>query len=120
MKKSTKFSPNTIKELDASISNQTEYIGNHGPVSVSYPGVSYQPVADWVPTLAAIGIDHAKSPYDGENQGAFIAGSTINAKDWDRSFSRNAYWIRFRTRGRTSLCFQPNRHAHYLGYRGRR
>lgn len=91
MRKSTHFSPNQIQQLDASISNQTDFIGDDGPVDVSYPGVSYQPVADWVPTLAAIGLDAAKSPYDGENQGAFIATSTINAKDWERSFSRNAY-----------------------------
>lgn len=91
MKKSTNFSPNQIKQLDTSIRNQTEFLGDDGPVSVSYPGVSYQPVADWVPTLAAIGISHANSPYDGENEGAFIATSTINARDWERSFSRNAY-----------------------------
>ncbi|TKY84644.1 hypothetical protein EX895_006546 [Sporisorium graminicola] len=91
MKKSTNFSPNTIQQLDASIQNQTKFVGDNGPVSLTYPGVSYQPVADWVPTLAAIGLSHAESPYDGENQGAFIATSTINAKTWDRSFSRNAY-----------------------------
>ncbi|GAC73024.1 glucose dehydrogenase [Moesziomyces antarcticus T-34] len=91
MKKSTNFSPNQIKELDSSISNQTEYVGRNGPVSISYPGVSYQPVADWVPTLAAIGLEQAKSPYNGENQGAFIATSTINSHNWERSFSRNAY-----------------------------
>ncbi|KAJ9480122.1 Choline dehydrogenase [Pseudozyma hubeiensis] len=91
MKKSTSFTPNTIKQLDASIQNQTKHMGDNGPVSITYPGVSYQPVADWVPTLAAIGLDHAESPYDGENQGAFIATSTINAKDWQRSFSRTAY-----------------------------
>ncbi|CDW94017.1 hypothetical protein [Sporisorium scitamineum] len=91
MKKSTNFSPNTIQQLDSSIHNQTDFVGDNGPVSLTYPGVSYQPVADWVPTLAAIGISHANSPYDGENQGAFIATSTINGKSWDRSFSRNAY-----------------------------
>ncbi|SNX86062.1 related to Glucose oxidase [Melanopsichium pennsylvanicum] len=91
MKKSTQFASNSVKELDSFINNQTEFIGSHGPVSVSYPGVSYQPVADWVPTLAAIGLSSANSPYDGENQGAFIAGSTISAKEWERSFSRNAY-----------------------------
>lgn len=91
MKKSTDFSPNQIKELDSSIKNQTKHIGDHGPVDVTYPGVSYQPVADWVPTLEASEIEHAESPYDGENQGAFIATSTINPKTWERSFSRNAY-----------------------------
>ncbi|PWY98330.1 FAD/NAD(P)-binding domain-containing protein [Testicularia cyperi] len=91
MKKSTNFSPNQVKEIDANIANQTDYIGSSGPISVSYPGVSYQPVADWVPTLAAIGLEEAKSPYDGENQGAFIATSTIQPKSWERSFSRNAY-----------------------------
>ena len=91
MKKSTHFSPNQVKELDASIANQTDFLGTSGPVSVSYPGVSYQPVADWVPTLAAIGIGHATSPYDGENQGAFVATSTISPENWERSFSRNTY-----------------------------
>ncbi|SYW79692.1 uncharacterized protein UHO2_04335 [Ustilago hordei] len=90
-KKSTDFSPNQIKELDSSIKKQTKYVGDNGPVGVTYPGVSYQPVADWVPTLAALGIDHAESPYNGDNQGAFIATSTINPKTWERSFSRNAY-----------------------------
>ncbi|KAJ1573666.1 hypothetical protein NDA12_006255 [Ustilago hordei] len=89
--KSTDFSPNQIKELDSSIKKQTKYVGDNGPVGVTYPGVSYQPVADWVPTLAALGIDHAESPYNGDNQGAFIATSTINPKTWERSFSRNAY-----------------------------
>ncbi|SOV02402.1 related to Glucose oxidase [Ustilago sp. UG-2017a] len=77
MKKSTDFSPNQIMELDSSIKNQTKYVGDNGPVGVTYPGVSYQPVAVWVPTLAALG--------------AFIATSTINPKTWERSFSRNAY-----------------------------
>ncbi|KAJ1022660.1 hypothetical protein NDA18_005001 [Ustilago nuda] len=88
---STDFSANQIKELDSSIKNQTKYVGDNGPVGVTYPGVSYQPVADWVPTLAALGIDHAESPYNGDNQGAFIATSTINPKTWERSFSCNAY-----------------------------
>ncbi|KAJ1035437.1 hypothetical protein NDA13_000850 [Ustilago tritici] len=91
MKKSTDFSPNQIKKLDSSIKNQTKYVGDNGPVGVTYPDVSYQPVADWVTTLAALGIDHAESPYSGDNQGAFIATSTINPKTWKRSFSRNAY-----------------------------
>lgn len=91
MKKSTNFSPNTIKQLDSSIRNQTEFVGDKGPISITYPGVSYQPVANWVPTLAAIGLSHANSPYDGENQGAFIATCTMDAKHWQRSFSRNAY-----------------------------
>ncbi|EST09590.1 Glucose-methanol-choline oxidoreductase, C-terminal [Kalmanozyma brasiliensis GHG001] len=91
MRKSTSFTPNTIKQLDTSISNQTDFVGEDGPIALTYPGVSYQPVADWVPTLAALGIDHADSPYDGDNQGAFIATSTINSKNWERCFSRNAY-----------------------------
>ena len=62
MKKSTDFSPNQTMELDSSIKNQTKYVGDNGPVGMTYPGVSYQPVAVWVPTLAALGIDHAESP----------------------------------------------------------
>lgn len=92
MRKSTHYTPNQVKQLDSSIANHTASIGTSGPVSVSYPGVSYQPVADWVPTLAAIGIDRAKDPYNGDNQGAFIAASTLDpAHRWQRSFSRTAY-----------------------------
>ncbi|SPC68003.1 related to Glucose oxidase [Ustilago sp. UG-2017b] len=38
MKKSTDFSPNQIMELDSSIKNQTKYVGDNGPVGVTYPG----------------------------------------------------------------------------------
>ncbi|CBQ73979.1 related to Glucose oxidase [Sporisorium reilianum SRZ2] len=107
MKRSTRFAPNTIAQLDASIRNQTRFVGDDGPVALTYPGVSYQPVADWVPTLAALGIAHADAPYDGDNHGAFIATSTIDARTWHRSFSRNAYVDPIATK-RNNLVVLPN------------
>ncbi|KAN0059925.1 hypothetical protein ACQY0O_007898 [Thecaphora frezii] len=91
MKKSQRYSKNTVEALDKYITDQSHAMGASGPVCISYPGVSYQPVADWVPTLNAMGVESASAPYDGENQGAYIAASTIDPATWHRSFSRTAY-----------------------------
>lgn len=89
--KSQNYTPNSVHALDEYVPDYSEDMGASGPVCVSYPAVSYQPVKDWVPTLKAAGTSAASAPYDGENAGAFVAASTIDAKTWTRSFSRTAY-----------------------------
>ncbi|PWN48865.1 hypothetical protein IE53DRAFT_388931 [Violaceomyces palustris] len=110
MRKSHRYHANSVKELRPVIHNYTEIMGDSGPVCVTYPGVSYQPVLDWVPSLEEVGIHAARAPYDGENQGAFIAASTIDRATWTRSFSRNAYLDPIADK-RSNLVVIPNQTA---------
>ena len=45
----------------------------------------------WVPTFGAMGIEMSADAYGGQNTGAYIAASTINAANWTRSDARAAY-----------------------------
>ena len=53
----------------------------------SYPGFFYPQVANWIPTLANLGIE-TRDPAGGESWGAFIATSAIDPDGWKRSYSK--------------------------------
>ena len=44
-----------------------------------------------MPTLSALGIPESQDTYNGQTWGSFIATSSINPRNWTRSYSRSAY-----------------------------
>ncbi|TNY22372.1 GMC oxidoreductase [Rhodotorula diobovata] len=99
MKKSELWTPPNATMIDeAGMVLDESLHGLEGPVHYSYPGFFYPSTNEWIPTLAALGID-SRDPAGGENWGAFIATSAINPTNWTRSYAKNGYLdpINYRT-----------------------
>lgn len=74
----------------AKVANET--LARGGPVFLSYPA-NHRHVEDaWLASFREIGVQSAKSPYQGQTVGAFVAPTTIEKLHKHRSFSRSAYY----------------------------
>ncbi|KAK4702645.1 hypothetical protein P7C70_g3577, partial [Phenoliferia sp. Uapishka_3] len=91
MKRSETWTPPTPPNAKlAGVVEEPWLHGHSGPIHYSYPGFFYSQVANWIPTLANLGID-TRDPAGGESWGAFIATSAIDPKKWTRSYSKTGY-----------------------------
>ncbi|BGO89994.1 hypothetical protein NBRC10512_001979 [Rhodotorula toruloides] len=91
LKKSETWTPPSDSYVSSAhmVLNQSLH-GLDGPVHYSYPGIFYNSMFEWIPTLENMGLD-SRDPAGGENWGAFIATSAINPTNWTRSYAKNGY-----------------------------
>ncbi|KAF8207871.1 hypothetical protein K438DRAFT_1814488 [Mycena galopus ATCC 62051] len=65
--------------------------GTSGPIQASYSWFQYPQLADWIPTLVAMGLPHALDPANGTNVGVSFVPSIINPGNGSRSDSNFGY-----------------------------
>ena len=65
--------------------------GHHGPIHTTWPAITYGPVGAFIESANKAGVKMNKNGYDGKNQGVYLALSSLNKDNWQRSFSRNEY-----------------------------
>lgn len=65
--------------------------GTKGPLQVSWPGVTYDPVGAFLDSASKVAAPFNKDPDAGKSWGTFLATLTLDPTTWKRSFSRTAY-----------------------------
>lgn len=66
-------------------------IQDHGPVALSYPQASLAVDEIWSPALEEVKLPHARTPWQGDQIGGYIAPLTIEKTSGLRCSSRTAY-----------------------------
>lgn len=65
--------------------------GHNGPIGTTWPAVTYDPIENFIKTAESVSGPINKDPYNGNNVGTYMALSSIDKTNWQRSFSRNGY-----------------------------
>ncbi|KAL8277589.1 hypothetical protein RQP46_010021 [Phenoliferia psychrophenolica] len=91
MKKSENWTaPLAANAKLADMTTDSSLHGSSGPIHYSYPGYFYPQVANWIPTLEALGVE-TRDPAGGETWGAYVTTSAIDPTTWSRSYSKTGY-----------------------------
>ncbi|WFD23850.1 hypothetical protein MEQU1_002544 [Malassezia equina] len=92
MKKSEHFR-GPVKSVESQLQLQYDSgsHGHNGPIGTTWPAVTYDPIQKFVQTAESVLGPINKDPYNGDNHGTYVALSSIDKTNWQRSFSRNGY-----------------------------
>lgn len=92
MKKSEKLqTPLKSVREQAHIEYDGSSHGRNGPIHTTWPAVTYGPVGAFIESASKVAVPRVKDAYGGENHGTYVALSSMNKRNWQRSFSRNEY-----------------------------
>ncbi|KAG8156904.1 hypothetical protein KVR01_013317 [Diaporthe batatas] len=93
MKKSEDFQEpvQAVRDVVPSLQWNPASHGTGGNIKTGWPGKSYPFVQSFLTSVANTGTPISNDPDAGENWGAFLATSAINAQVWQRSSSRTGY-----------------------------
>lgn len=99
MKKSEKFqTPLRSVKNQGNIKFDRDSHGHNGPIHATWPGIMYEPMGAFIESTGNLGVDRIRDGYGGDNLGVYMALSSINKDNWERSFSRNEYLDPFSNR----------------------
>lgn len=65
--------------------------GTNGPIGTTWPAVMYDPIGAFMEAANQVASPYRKDTYGGVNHGTYMALSTIDKTNWQRSFSRTGY-----------------------------
>lgn len=74
-----------------SVTHDTNAHGTSGPIHSSYSDFQFPQLANWIPTMVAMGLPHALDPANGTNVGVSFVPSIINPTNGSRSDSNFGY-----------------------------
>lgn len=93
MKKAETFTaPSASEQGLLQATPSSKYIGNSGPVSVSFGNYISKAAQSWIPALAALGIGRNDNPLGGNVIGANQTPSDIRPSNSTRAYSAAAYY----------------------------
>lgn len=93
MKKSENFHGPTkqVQRTVPSLKWNADSHGSDGPIHTGWPALSYPAVESFLQASANEGTPISEDPDNGQSWGTFLATSSIDNSDWQRSSSRTGY-----------------------------
>ncbi|KAJ6515246.1 hypothetical protein C8R45DRAFT_203429 [Mycena sanguinolenta] len=91
-KKAENFTPmSDANAATMSVTHDNDAHGTSGPIHSSYSSFQFPQLANWIPTLVAMGLPNALDPANGTNVGVSFVPSIINPANGSRSDSNLGY-----------------------------
>ncbi|KAF8207825.1 hypothetical protein K438DRAFT_1575096 [Mycena galopus ATCC 62051] len=92
IKKAENFTPmSDDNAATMQVTHDIDAHGTSGPIHASYSWFQFPQLANWIPTMVAMGLPHALDPANGTNVGVSFVPSIINPANGSRSDSNFGY-----------------------------